>query len=794
MSDDVMLIASTIGQELNIPPARISAAIQLLDEGATVPFIARYRKEATQHLNDTELRKIAYRLSYLRELAERRATVLSSIREQGLLTAPLEQAILEAASKTRLEDLYLPYRPKRRTKAHLAKEAGLEPLAEALLRDASIEPQSHALTFVNPELGVTTPEEALEGARQILMERFAEEPDVLRELREYLWQHAVLTAQGVKGAKSTKKNPIHKFADYVNFSQPIRKIPSHRALALFRGRKENALTLALTLPDHPHIGEEIICRYFQITTQVTPALAWLMETVRLAWSTKLWSKLELELFNRLREFADEEAIDVFAKNLRDLLLAAPAGARVIMGLDPGIRTGVKVVVVDQTGKVLDYDTVFPLPPQSAWHEAITALAKLAMKYHVDLISIGNGTGSRDTERLVVEMITMYPDLALTKVLVSEAGASVYSASQLAADEFPDLDVTLRGAVSIARRLQDPLAELVKIEPKSIGVGQYQHDVNQSRLARCLDAVVEDCVNVVGVDINRASVSLLSHVSGLTESLAKQLVQYRDEHGMFSDREALKNIPRMGAKTFQQAAGFLRITQGANLLDASGVHPESYPVVERIVQDTGLSLADLMGNTAILNALEASRYVDEQFGLATVQDIIAELEKPGRDPRPRFKTVAFKDGINQVADLQLGMVLEGVISNVTHFGAFVDIGVHQDGLVHISAITDRFIRDPREIVKAGDIVTVKVIEVDKERNRIGLTMKLKEEQQAQPLPKKDVTSKQKSTPKEPPRTSKPKPKTKPKQSEQHTAPPARAKTVFNTAMADALSKLKREMES
>ncbi|PJD92431.1 MAG: RNA-binding transcriptional accessory protein [Legionella sp.] len=793
MNDDVMLIASIIGQELNIVPARIHAAIQLLDDGATVPFIARYRKEVTQHLNDTDLRKIAYRLSYLRELSERRATVLSSIREQGLLSAALEQAILEASSKTRLEDLYLPYRPKRRTKAHLAKEAGLEPLAEALLRNETIEPQSHALTFVNLELGVTTAEEALEGARQILMERFAEEPDVLSELRDYLWQHAVLNAQGAKGAKSTKKNNINKFADYVNFSQLLRKIPSHRALALFRGRKENALTLALTLPDHPQIGEEIICRYFHITAQQAPAFAWLMETVRLAWSTKLWSKLELELFNRLREAADEEAIDVFAKNLRDLMLAAPAGARVIMGLDPGIRTGVKVVVVEQTGKVLDYDTVFPLPPQSAWHEAITALAKLAMKYEVDLISIGNGTGSRDTERLVTEMIKMYPDLSLTKVLVSEAGASVYSASQLAADEFPDLDVTLRGAVSIARRLQDPLAELVKIEPKSIGVGQYQHDVNQSRLARCLDAVVEDCVNLVGVDINRASVSLLSRVSGLSESLAKQLVQYRDEHGMFPDRESLKHIPRMGAKTFQQAAGFLRITQGSNLLDASGVHPEAYPIVERIVHDTGLSLSDLMGNSTVLKALDASHYVDEHFGLVTVQDIISELEKPGRDPRPRFKTVVFKEGINQLTDLELGMVLDGVISNVTHFGAFVDIGVHQDGLVHISAITDRFIRDPREVVKAGDIVTVKVIEVDKERNRIGLTMKLHEEQ-TQPLPKKDIPKKPKPLSKETPRPSHPKSKPKPKQSAPEKTPPARAKTMFNTAMADALSRLKRDMES
>ncbi len=801
MNSDVAKVVSTISQELSIDPGRIEAAIRLMDDGATVPFIARYRKEATQYLDDTELRKIAQRLFYLRELVERQTVILQSIREQGMLTDALEQSILSATTKTRLEDLYLPYRPKRRTKAHLAKEAGLEPLAEALLQDAAIDPHTHAQQFLNPDLGVETVEMALEGARQILMERFAEEPDLLAQFRQSIWQEGTLTAQATKGPKETKgskgkgkkgakESKDNKFADYANFSQQLCKIPSHRALALFRGRKEQALSLAIKMTN-PQMGEQTIAGYFNITA----ASPWLMETVRLAWSTKLWAKLELELLNRLREFADEDAIDVFAKNLRDLLLTAPAGAKVIMGLDPGIRTGCKVVVVDQTGKVLDQDTVFLVQSQDTWHAALAALAKLAVKYHVDLISIGNGTGSRETERLVTELMKMYPDLALTKVLVSEAGASVYSASQLAADEFPDLDVSLRGAVSIARRLQDPLAELVKIEPKALGVGQYQHDVNQSRLAQCLNAVVEDCVNAVGVDINRASAALLSHVSGLSDALAKQLVQYRDEHGAFADREALKNIPRMGAKTFQQAAGFLRINQGANHLDASGVHPEAYPLVERIVQDTGLDLDSLLGNTAVLKAIAADRYVDEQFGLATVQDVLLELEKPGRDPRPSFKTVSFKEGVNDIADLAVGMILEGVVSNVTHFGAFVDMGVHQDGLIHISEMAGHFIKDPHAVVKAGDIVTVRVTEVDKERRRIGLSMKPQTEQR--PASKKEhkpsapATVHQAEKPQK--ASAQSKPKSKPSRS---AAPPkvSQPKSIFNTAMADALSKVKREMES
>lgn len=789
MNSDVVQVAALIGTELQIDPSRVEAAIHLMDDGATVPFIARYRKEATQYLNDTELRKIAQRLLYLRELAERRSVILQSMREQGVLTDALEQAIVTASTKTRLEDLYLPYRPKRRTKAHMAKEAGLGPLADALLQGIEQDPHTYAQAYIHPELGIDTTDIALEGARQILMEGFAEEPDLLAQLRESIWKIGTLTAEAVqvpkenkkqKGAKNVKTTPDNKFADYANFSQLLAKIPSHRALALFRGRKEQALHLAITLPD-PHMGEQAICQYFHLPTTD----AWLMETVRLAWSTKLWTKLELELFNRLREFADEEAIDVFAKNLRDLLLTAPAGAKVIMGLDPGLRTGCKVVVVDETGKVLDYDTVFLVQSQDTWHAAVATLAKLAVKYHVDLISIGNGTGSRETERLVTEMMKMYPDLALTKVLVNEAGASVYSASELAAEEFPDLDVSLRGAVSIARRLQDPLAELVKIEPKAIGVGQYQHDVNQNRLAQCLDAVVEDCVNAVGVDINRASAALLAHVSGLSETVAKQLVQYRDEHGAFADREALKHIPRMGAKTFQQAAGFLRISQGTNPLDASGVHPEAYPLVARIVHDTGLDLSTLLGNTEILSKIDPARYVDTQFGLATVQDVLLELEKPGRDPRPSFKTVAFKEGVDEVADLVPGMILEGVISNVTHFGAFVDIGVHQDGLVHISEMAGGFVKDPHSVVKAGDIVKVRVTEVDKERRRISLSMKLQPE--TKPLPKKTPAPGKpdaaKSQSAKPQKTAKP-----------ASTKPISSKPIFNTAMADALAKLKRVKES
>ncbi len=790
MSQARLSTAAAIARELNAHVAQVDAAIHLLDEGATVPFIARYRKEATNGLDDTQLRKLSERLHYLRELDERRVTVLKTLQELNQLTPELEQSIQNADTKTRLEDIYLPFRPKRRTKALLAKEAGLLPLAQGLCQDPTHIPDTFALSFINPELGIETAAAALEGARHILIEQFAEEANLLEELRQYLWKHGVLKSSATKNkAPAAKKNKTtaHKFTDYFDYAEPIHKIPSHRALALFRGRRESAIQFALTLPNDEHYGEQRVAAYFDMTNQNRAADAWLLETVRIAWTTRIFTKLELELFTRLRELADEEAIRVFTHNLRDLLLAAPAGSHVTMGLDPGIRTGVKVVVVDATGKLLDYTAVFPLAPQNEWHQAIASLAKLAAKYAVSLISIGNGTGSRETERLVMDLIKMYPDLALTKVVVSEAGASVYSASELAAHEFPDLDVTFRGAVSIARRLQDPLAELVKIDPKAIGVGQYQHDVNQPRLARSLEGVVEDCVNQVGVDINRASAALLTHVSGLNETLAKNIVQYRDEHGAFHNREQLKSVARMGDKTFQQAAGFLRIMNGDNPLDASGVHPESYSIVERILVDHQVDMPQVLGNHALLQAVNAAQYVDDQHGLPTVSDILQELEKPGRDPRPAFKTVQFKEGIETIGDLQLGMTLDGVVSNVTNFGAFVDIGVHQDGLVHISAMTDRFITDPRAIVKAGDVVTVKVIEVDVARKRIGLTMKLNDAaatiSHKKPI-KANTTPTRPNAPKV--HTKKPvPPKARPA-----VAPKA---TLFNTSMADALTKLKRGVE-
>lgn len=780
MTQDMSTTAATIARELKARVSQVEAAIRLLDEGATVPFIARYRKEATNGLDDTQLRMLAERLHYLRDLDERRTLVLKTIDEQKLLTPELEKAILSAETKTRLEDLYLPFRPKRRTKAILAKEAGLEPLANTLYLEPETIPDAFAAQFINPDLGIATVAAALEGAKQILVERFAEDANLLEELRNYLWQHSILKSTGAK----SKKAAANKFSDYFDYAEPIKKIPSHRALALFRGRRESAIQFSLTLPNDAGYGESRVASWFKITDQQRPADNWLMDAVRLAWTTRIFTKLELELLTRLRELADEEAIRVFTNNLRDLLLAAPAGSHVTMGLDPGIRTGVKVVVVDATGKLLDYTAVFPLAPQNEWHQAIAALAKLAAKYDVSLISIGNGTGSRETERLVMDMIKMYPDLKLSKVVVNEAGASVYSASELAANEFPDLDVTLRGAVSIARRLQDPLAELVKIEPKSIGVGQYQHDVNQPRLARSLEAVVEDCVNKVGVDINMASAALLTRVSGLNETLAKNLVQYRDEHGAFRNREQLKSVPRMGDKTFQQAAGFLRITQGDNPLDASGVHPESYPVVARMLADNQTAIDQILGNRELLQKINATQYADDQHGLPTICDILQELEKPGRDPRPEFKTVSFKDGIEEIGHLEIGMILDGVVSNVTNFGAFVDIGVHQDGLVHISAMTNRFITDPRAVVKTGDVVTVKIVEVDKERRRIGLTMKLEEEKPPVQQKKVDAPA--------PSRTPRPLKAHAGKKSEPVKKPPV-AKTLFNTSMADALSRLKRSSE-
>lgn len=791
MSQERLASAAIIAQELKIKVSQAETAIRLLDEGATVPFIARYRKEATESLDDQQLRYLEERILYLRDLEERRNVILQSIREQEKLTPELEQSILAADTKTRLEDLYLPHRPKRRTKAQLAIEAGLEPLANALWQDPTLDPEEEATRYINTELGVTDAKEALEGARHILMEHFSENAELINTLREYLWQHAIIKSVG----SSKKKETIHKFSDYFDYSEAIKKIPSHRALALFRGRRESVLQLTLTLPESDaQYGERQVAAHFNLVDQQRKADNWLLDTVRMTWKAKLFTKLELELLSRLREMADEEAIKVFAKNLRDLLLAAPAGPQITIGLDPGIRTGVKVVVVDTTGKLLDSTVIFPFAPQNEWHQSIADLAKLAAKYQVNLVSIGNGTGSRETERLVTDLIKMYPDFQLAKITVSEAGASVYSASKLAAEEFPDLDVTLRGAVSIARRVQDPLAELVKIEAKAIGVGQYQHDVNQARLARCLDGVVEDCVNAVGVDVNTASAALLSHVSGLNETLAKNIVQYRDENGAFTNREQLKSIQRMGEKAFQQSAGFLRIMNGDNPLDASGVHPEAYSLVERITGDKQVAIPQVIGNKDLLLAVNADHYVCEQYGLPTIRDVLRELEKPGRDPRPEFKTAQFKEGVEDINQLNEGMILEGVVSNVTNFGAFVDIGVHQDGLVHISAMTNKFITDPHSVVKTGDIVTVKVIEVNKERRRIGLSMRLQEDNaEARKQITKPVDGVKKSEHKKPEHSKKPeftkkpafKPNTPVKKSE-----PVKQKSVFNTAMADALSKLKR----
>lgn len=717
-----MDIIARISQELAIRSQQTAAAIALLDEGATVPFIARYRKEVTGGLDDTQLRHLEERLTYLRELNDRRDTILESIRGQGKLTPELEQAILEADTKTLLEDLYLPYKPKRRTKAQIAREAGLEPLADALLADRSLIPNEVALAYIDADKGVPDIAAALEGARQIIMERVAEDADLLSQLRERIWQNGILHAQVV----SDKQTEAVKFRDYFDYSEAIRKIPSHRALALFRGRNEDLLTLSLK-PGENEQDEHLLCSQFvalhlQVSDIQRPADAWLADTARYAWKIKLFTRIDMDLKLRLREAAELEAIRVFASNLRDLLLAAPAGPKVTMGLDPGIRTGVKVAVVDATGKLLATDTIYPHAPKNQWDQSIASLTKLIREHQVNLVSIGNGTASRETEQLVADLMKTWPDLGIQKIMVSEAGASVYSASELAAREFPQLDVSLRGAVSIARRLQDPLAELVKIEPKAIGVGQYQHDVNQLQLARMLDSVVEDCVNAVGVDINTASVALLKQVSGLNSSISENIVAFRDTHGRFSNRQQLKKVPRLGEKAFEQSAGFLRIIDGDNPLDASAVHPEAYPVVNAILDDTGKSIRDLIGQSQVVRSLNPANYTSETFGLPTVTDILHELEKPGRDPRPEFKSVQFREGVEKISDLEVGMTLEGIVTNVANFGAFVDIGVHQDGLVHISHLSDQFVSDPRTVVKTGDMVKVKVIEVDAERKRIALTMK------------------------------------------------------------------------
>ena len=715
------MINQRIAGELGVAVGQVAAAVDLLGEGATVPFIARYRKEKTGGLDDTQLRKLETRLSYLRELEERRATVLKSITEQGKLAPELAKSIAGAATKVELEDLYAPFKQKRRTKAQIAREAGLEPLADALLKNPTLSPAAEARKFIDTGKGVDDAKAALEGARHILIERIGENASLVGALREWQWGEGVLTSKVLKG----KRAEGAKFADYFDFGQRIKDMPSHRALAMLRGRNEGILDLDLDVAHEegkPHPAGAKIMVAFGIAERGRPADAWLAETARLAWKTKLAPSLQSDLLTRLKERADAEAISVFSKNLRDLLLAAPAGPRATMGLDPGFRTGVKVAVVDQTGKVVDTATIYPHEPKSDWQASLATLAALCMRHKVDLVSVGNGTASRETDRLVAELIAKMPQLKLTKVMVSEAGASVYSASELAAKEFPDLDVTLRGAVSIARRLQDPLAELVKIEPKAIGVGQYQHDVDQGGLARSLDAVVEDCVNSVGVDVNTASAPLLAHVSGLNQTLASNIVAFRNDNGAFKSRSALKKVPRLGPKAFEQAAGFLRIMNGKNPLDASAVHPEAYAVVEKIAEATKRPLKSIIGDGAFLRSLKPTNFADAEFGIPTVTDIIAELEKPGRDPRPEFKTATFQEGVEKISDLKPGMQLEGVVTNVAAFGAFVDVGVHQDGLVHISELSDRFVKDPREVVKAGDVVKVRVKDVDVARKRIALTMK------------------------------------------------------------------------
>jgi len=730
-------IEQRLAQELAARPAQVAAAIALLDEGATVPFIARYRKEATGGLDDIQLRLLEERLRYLRELEDRRASIIASITEQNKMTPELLQAIALAEDKTRLEDLYLPYKQKRRTKAQIAIEAGLAPLAERLLADPSLNPEEVANGYLreaftnadggaNP--GVVDTKAALDGARQILMERFAEDAELLQSLREYVQDHGVVESKVVAG----KEDEGEKFADYFDYNEPLAAVPSHRALALLRGRREGVLDVSLRLDSEPEKPkwdaplnpcEGRIAARFGIKAQGRPADKWLQDTARWTWRVKSFMHLDTELMGALRDKAELDAIGVFARNLKALLLAAPAGPRATMGLDPGLRTGVKVAVVDATGKVVDTATVYPHQPRNDWNGALHTLGQLAAKHNVSLVSIGNGTGSRETDKLAQDLIKLQPELKLTKIVVSEAGASVYSASEFASRELPDMDVSLRGAVSIARRLQDPLAELVKIDPKSIGVGQYQHDVSQTQLARSLDAVVEDCVNAVGVDVNTASAPLLARVSGLSNTVAQGIVAYRDSNGAFGSRAALKKVPRLGDKTFEQAAGFLRVMDGANPLDASAVHPESYPVVEKILADVKRDVKAVIGDGLLLKGLNPAKYADEKFGVPTVSDILKELEKPGRDPRPEFTTATFKEGVEEISDLRPDMILEGVVTNVAAFGAFVDIGVHQDGLVHISALSNTFVKDPHTVVKAGQVVKVKVLEVDPKRKRIALTMRL-----------------------------------------------------------------------
>lgn len=784
-------IEQRLALELSAKPAQVAAAIALMDEGATVPFIARYRKEATGGLDDVQLRLLEERLSYLRELEDRRKTIITSIEEQGKMTPELLNLLVHAEDKTRLEDLYLPYKLKRRTKAQIALEAGLESLANDLLCNPLLNPEREATQYIkeaftsdqgdNP--GVPDTKAALEGARQILMERFAEDAGLVQSLRIYLQDHGVVEAKVILG----KEQEGEKFSDYFNYSEPIKAIPSHRALALFRGRREQMLMVNLRLDteeekpkwDAPHNPcESRIANQFKIKNEGRPADQWLSETVRWTWRIKSSMHLETELMSALRERSEAEAINVFALNLKALLLAAPAGPRVTIGLDPGMRTGVKVAVVDATGKVLDTEVIYPHQPKNDWDGSLHTLFKLAEKHQATLISIGNGTASRETDKLAQDLIKARPELKLTKIVVSEAGASVYSASEYASKELPGMDVSLRGAVSIARRLQDPLAELVKIDPKSIGVGQYQHDVMQTQLAKSLVAVVEDCVNAVGVDVNTASVPLLSRVSGLSSTVAQGIVAHRDAHGAFESRADLRSVPRLGEKTFEQAAGFLRIMNGSNPLDASAVHPESYPLVEKILKDIKRGIKEVIGDAVILSNLNPEKYSDEKFGVPTVTDIIKELEKPGRDPRPEFTTATFKDGVEKIGDLKIDMILEGVVTNVAAFGAFIDIGVHQDGLVHISALANTFVKDPHSVVKAGQVVKVRVLEIDEKRKRIALTMRLSDE-----APKPAVGAKSDQRSPNRPNTTRPQDARK-SQEDRRSAP------LVNNAMAAAFGKLKK----
>ncbi len=779
-------ISTQIAHELNVKVAQIDAAIKLMDEGSTVPFIARYRKEATQGLDDNHLRQLSVRLTYLRELEERRQVILTNIDHQGLLTSSLKRSIYDADNKTRLEDLYLPYKPKRRTKGQVAIEAGIEPLADTLFKNLQIKPALEAQNYINKDAGFTDAETVLEGATAILAERISEDAELLAKLRKLLNKQAHIVSKVVK----TKLKEAGKYKDYFEHSEALKSVPSHRILAMLRGRNESFLKLSIDVDPQSDSksyssAQELIMAHYDFRLSAQPGAKFIEKVIALAWKTKLSSSLETEFFGRLRERAEVTSIDVFAKNLKDLLMAAPAGAKVTLGLDPGLRTGCKIAIVDGTGKLLQTATIFPHAPQNNWDKSVRTVVNLCRQHKVELIAIGNGTGSRETDKLVTEVQVLLEDKKPTKVTVSEAGASVYSASELAANEFPELDVSIRGAVSIARRLQDPLAELVKIDPKAIGVGQYQHDVNQSALTQSLENVIEDCVNMVGVDLNSASAPLLTHVAGLTKTMAQNVVKYRDVHGRFNNRTELLSVARLGPKAFEQAAGFLRIRDGENPIDNTGVHPESYPVVNRIIEALHTDMSSLMSNAETLNSVQLSDFISQQCGELTLKDIVEELKKPGRDPRPAFKTVTFKDGIEKIADLKAGMILEGVISNVANFGAFVDVGVHQDGLVHISAITDKFIKDPRDIVKAGDIVQVKVVEVDVERKRINLTMRLNDS-----IPQHKVASERTAATKSSGGKNHPKSpgKKQPQNYQKKEKTPNNA--AMGNALADAFAKLKR----